>query len=141
LSTSSAAAGPVEIEELRHLVAHALHVLGDLLRCEQRAFGAFPRRVADQAGAAAHHHDGPVPGALQLQEQHDRHQVAELQARRRRIEAAVRAHRPLPLGEVGFEAGRRVVDEAPPLQFGKEVGHGSESYESPRTLASTGTRD
>ena len=132
--------GPgVEVEEPRHLVAHALDVLGDLLRREQRALGAFPRRVADQAGAAPHHHDGPVPRELQLQQQHDRHQVAELQARRRRIEAAVRAHR--PFGQVSLEAGRRVVDEAPPLQFGEEVGHGSESYEGPRTLASAGTRD
>ena len=129
----------VEVEEPLHLVAHALQVLADLFFRQQRALGALAGGIADEAGAAAHHDDGPVAGALQLQQQHDRHEVAELQAGRRRIEAAVRADR--SLGEVGLEAGRRVVDEAPPLQFGEEVGHGSESYEGPRTLASAGTRD
>ncbi len=32
------------------------------------------RRVADLGSAATHQHDRPVPGALQVPEQHDRHQ-------------------------------------------------------------------
>src|SRR6266700_3310226 len=68
-----------EIQEARRLIALATNVLPDLFLGEKWAFARFPGGIADQAGAAAHQHDRSMAGALQIGEQHQRHQVAELQ--------------------------------------------------------------
>src|SRR5439155_2560503 len=91
-------------------------------------------RVADHPGAAAHECDGAVAGQLELPQQHDRHQVAELQARRRGIESAVEGV--TSGGEVSVELARVLVHEASPLELCKEIRHGAESYENPQPLAS-----
>src|SRR5439155_60092 len=124
----------VEVEEPRHLVALALQVLADLLLREQRSLAALAARIADQAGAAAHQHDGLVAGELEVPQQHDRHEIAELQAGRGRIEPAV--HRAALRAEVRRDFLRGVVDEPAPLEVSEEVRHGAESYEKPLPLAS-----
>ena len=53
-----------ELEEPRHLIALALEILADLLLGEQRPLARLARRIADEAGAAAHQHDRPVAVAL-----------------------------------------------------------------------------
>src|SRR6185503_3481565 len=58
--------GRVEVEQAGHLVALALQVLADLLLREQRPLAALSARIADQAGAAAHQHDGLVAGQLEV---------------------------------------------------------------------------
>ena len=124
----------IEVEKAAHLIALALQVLADLLLREQRALAALPAGITDQSGAAAHEHDRAVPGELELPQQHDRHQVAELQARRCGIESAV--ERPASGGEVGVELARVLMHEAPPLELCEEIRHGAESYENPQPLAS-----
>jgi hypothetical protein len=124
----------IEIEEAGRLVALPLQVLTDLLGRQQRPLGTLTRRVADQPGAAAHQHDRLVPAALQVRQQHQRQGIAHLHAGRRGVKPAV--HRAGARGEVGLEIGRRLLHEAAPAQFGKETGHGAESYEGPPTLAS-----
>ena len=116
-----------EFQKPRGLVAHAMHVLADFFLGEQRALARLPRGIADQAGPAAHQHDRPMAGALQIGEQHQRHEIAELQRGCRRVEAAVGGDR--SLGEMGGEAGRPLLDEASPLQFLQHVRlcHGGES--------------
>ena len=101
-----------ELQEPRHLIALALQVLADLLLGEQRALARLPRWIADQSGSPTHQDDRPVAGALQIGEQHQRHQVADLQAGGGGVEAAVGGDR--PAREVGFEARRRLLDEPAP---------------------------
>ena len=115
----------VEVEQPAHLVALAVQVLADLLFREERPLVALAARVADQPGAPAHQHDGPVAGQLEMPQQHQRHQVAELQRGRRGVEAAV--HRAAAAREVRAQLRCRLVDEPAPLEFGEHVRHGAES--------------
>src|SRR5438445_683039 len=124
----------VEVEEPLHLIALPLQVLADLLAREQRALARLAARVANQSGAAAHQHDGFVAVELEVAQQHQRHEIAELQAGRGRVEAAV--HRAPSPGEVLRQLLRGVVHEPAPLELRKEVRHGAESYEKPVPLAS-----
>ena len=75
-----------------------------------------------------------MAGELEMPQQHDGHQIAELQAGRGRIESAV--HGAPVRGEVRSDSLRGVVDEAAPLELGEDVRHGAESYENPQPLAS-----
>src|SRR6266705_294223 len=79
-------------------------------------------------------HDGLVAGELEMPQQHDRHEIAELQAGCGRIEAAV--HRAMLGREVRPDLLRGVVDETAPLELREEVRHGAESYGKPPPLAS-----
>src|SRR2546430_14392410 len=82
----------------------------------------------------SHQHDGLVAGELEVPQQHDRHEIAELQAGCGRIEAAV--HRAALRAEVRRDFLCGVVDETAPLELREEVRHGAESYEMPPPLAS-----
>ena len=62
----------------------------DLLARQQRALLRLAARIADHAGAAADDRDRRVAEALQPRQRHHRQQDADVQARRRRIEADVR---------------------------------------------------
>ena len=115
----------VEVQEALHLIALPLEVLPDLLAGEQRALAALAAGIPDEAGAATHQHDRLVAGELEVPQQHQRHQVAELQAGRGRVEAAV--HGAPPFGEVAPDVLCGVGDEPAPLQLGEEIGHGAES--------------
>jgi len=90
----------------------------------QVALGAPPARVADQAGGAADHRDGMVPRELQPAHRNQLDQVAEVEALRRRVEAAVEADR--VSGQHGAQAigVRAVGDKASPVEVVEEVsGH------------------
>src|SRR5207245_4548775 len=112
--------GGAEPEKPRELIAEAAQVLAQLLSGKQGSVGTLARGVADETRAAAQQHDGPVAVELQVSQQHDRHQVAELQAGRRSVEAAVGGDR--SLGEMGLEARRRLLREAAPVELLEEIG-------------------
>jgi len=115
-----------EIEEARHLGALPLEVGDERFGSEQRPLRTLPRRIADQPRAAAHQDDRPVPAALQVLQQHQWDEIAELQARRGGIEAAVDRDGPLAL-EVLLESRRRRVHQAAPLELRQNPRHGRES--------------
>ncbi len=78
-----------EGEEVRKDSFDARHVGGDHLCGQDLARFVLARRIADLGGAAAHQDDGLVTGLLQVAQQHDRHQGADMQARRRAVEPDV----------------------------------------------------
>ena len=99
-------------EEPLDLRAQPRGVLGHLVAVQQLALARLARRVADHAGRAAHQRDHLVAGAAQVGHQHQRHQVAGVQAGRRRIGADVhRQRRGQDLGEV---LGRRLLNQTAP---------------------------
>ncbi len=51
----------------------------DAVIVEQLAAFILARRIADLGGAAAHDDDGLVPGLLQAAQQHDQHEVADME--------------------------------------------------------------
>jgi hypothetical protein len=91
------------------------------------ALGGLARGVADEARAAPHDDDGGVPRALDMGEEHDRDEVADREAGRRGVEPRVDlAGGVRGVGEVGAQAVRvgALVEQAPPLELGDEVGDG-----------------
>ena len=72
---------------------------------EQVAFLALAAGVADHAGGPADQGDGPMPGLLKPPQDHQGHQVADVQAVGRRIEADV--DRPRLLGQPAAAGSRR----------------------------------
>jgi hypothetical protein len=68
-----------------------------------------------------------MAGALEIGEQHQRHEIAELQRRGSRIKTAVRGER--ALCDEFRKTRRRLLHEAAPLQFLQDVSgsHGGES--------------
>ena len=94
-----------EIEKAREHGADRGDIGVDLLGGEQRAARVLAGGIADLAGAATHQRDRTMPGLLQPSQHHDGQQIADMQARRGRIEADIgrdRARRGL-----GVEAARR----------------------------------
>ena len=79
----------IEIEEPPQLRLHAGDVRPEGFEREQVAFLALAAGVADHAGGPAHHGDRPMSGLLKPPQDHQRHQVADVQAVGRRIEAGV----------------------------------------------------
>src|SRR5207248_11238439 len=59
---------------------------------EEVALVALARWIADHAGRAADHDDRLVPRELEAFEQYRRHQVADVETRRRRIVAGIHRH-------------------------------------------------
>ena len=96
MSTSTAAFGSpaLEVEEPLQLRRGSGRPTRAPCRPLERPLGGVAR-VADQAGAAAEQRDRRVAGALEPREAEQRHEVADLQRGRRRVEAAVDARRRL----------------------------------------------
>ncbi len=67
----------------------ALEVGGDLRLAQQGALRRFVGWIADLGGASPHQHDWPVAGLLQAAQGHDLHQVADVQAGGRGVEADI----------------------------------------------------
>ena len=114
---------PVEVVEPVELLADPLHpALDDLARVER----ALPRLlgVADQAGGAADQGERPVPVLLEPAHREDLHEVAQVQARRRRVEAAVQRDRPGRRGRAQRVEVGALRDQAAPGQFVDDRGHG-----------------
>ena len=98
-------------------------VVRDGLVAQQRPDLVAEGRVADARGAAAHQHDGLVAAALQQAQQHDRQQVADMQAVRRQVEARIGGKRPrLQARDEGFLVGD-LVDEAALARRMQEIVH------------------
>ncbi len=117
---------PLEGEEARDLAADAVHPLGDGLRVVQRALGGR-LGVADQAGGAADQAERPVAGLLEAAHGEDLDEVAEVQAGRGRVEAAIERD-----GAVRERLAQCVLvsgqgDQPAPLQLVDDVRHGSVS--------------
>ena len=79
----------LEAEERGDLVADVVDPAGNHFGGVQLAFAGLEAGVADHAGGAADQGDRAVPGILEAFEDQHRHQVAQMQAVRRRIEAAI----------------------------------------------------
>ena len=80
---------PVEVDEVGEGRLEALLVGLDLVVGEELARLVLARRVADARRAAAHQRDRPVAGLLEPAQHHDREQVADVEARRRAVEADI----------------------------------------------------
>ena len=110
----------VELEEGLDLAANLVDPGGDDVRRIELALGGLEARVADHAGGAADQRDGLVAGFLEALEDEHRHEVAEVQAVRRRVEAAIERYRflsqqfveRLGVGDLGDQAAiLQILDE------------------------------
>ena len=86
---------------------------------EQIALFAFAAGIADHAGGAADQRDRPMPGPLEPPQHHQGHQMADVQAIGRGIEADIERAR---LG--GQPAGQarvvsRLMNQAAPAEIGE----------------------
>jgi hypothetical protein len=79
----------LERKEALHLAADGEDVAGDLLTGQEIPLLGPATRVADHAGGPADDQKRTVAGSLEMGQAHDRHQVAQVQAVRCRIEASV----------------------------------------------------
>ena len=91
LLTSRAACGPSKSRKLPQLVLLRVDVGGQRFAREQVALFALAAGIADHAGRAADDDDRPMAGLLKPPQDHHRHQIADVQAIGRRIEAGSRA--------------------------------------------------
>ena len=123
LLTKTAGLSPSTSRNGSHLSLDVGHPLGRLLLGLEDPLGRRPR-VADQPGRAADEADDPVPGPLQVAQHDELHEVAEVQGRRGRVEAAVRRDRPVGecLAQRGLVGG--LGHQSPPLQLVEDVAHG-----------------
>ena len=79
-----------KINEARHLCLEPFTVRLNLLVGHYAAHIGSSRRVADRARAAADKADWAVPGALEPRHRHQREEVPDMKAVRRRIEADIK---------------------------------------------------
>ena len=84
-----------ELQEFGEDLADPGHVAGDLLVGQKLAGFVLPGGVADLRRAAAHQYDRLVAGLLEPAQQHDRHQVADMQAVGGAVVADIGRHRTL----------------------------------------------
>ena len=80
--------GALEVEERTHQALDALDVGGGLVLAFEHPLGGGAR-VADEAGRAADETDDPMPRSLQAAQHDELDEVAEVQRRRCRVEAAI----------------------------------------------------
>ena len=78
-----------EIKELRKLDFKSFEVVLYFVKGQQFALLRFSRRVSDHARGAADQGERLVAGELEMDEQHDRGEIADLERRRGRVEANV----------------------------------------------------
>ena len=82
----------VALAEAHEFAEHRLDAAdigGDLCVGEKLARLVLARGIADLGGAAADQHDWPVPRLLQFAQHHDAEQIADMEARRRAVEADI----------------------------------------------------
>jgi len=84
----------LEGQESLKLCTDPPRVLRHLLRSLQLPLSGLSARISDHPGAAAHEGDRAMPVPLQVDEDHDRHQAADVKAASRRVESDVRRDRP-----------------------------------------------
>jgi len=112
-----------EVEEPAKLLLDGTRIGAEHLRREQTPLLALSTRVADHAGGPADQGDGAVAPLLESAQDHQRHQVAHVQAVGRWVEPGVHRARLLhkPAGQ-GRVVGR-LMDHSAPAEFGGEVVH------------------
>ncbi len=113
--------GARKVQELLQLDPLLFRVRIDVVRRQERALGALATRISYQAGAAAHQNDRGPSVPLEMSQQHDGDEVADLQTWCGRVEADVPGDR--PAGEPGLERRGRIVQEPAPVEFVEECGH------------------
>lgn len=116
---------PVEVQEGLDLALDALHPPGDDLFGVEDALRRR-LRVTDESGGAADQGQRPVSGPLEATDREDLHEVADMQARRGGVEAAVQGHRVATLIDASALPAQRVEvgalrDEAAPGQLVEDV--------------------
>src|SRR5215212_3348223 len=79
-----------EIEEMLELLAHRARVRLDGFRGVKLTLGSLATRIANEPRSTAHYDEWTMTCALEVHQPHDRNEVADMHARRARIEAAVR---------------------------------------------------
>ena len=111
------------VEERAYLLLDPRHPLRGLLLGLQPT---LRRRagVTDETGRAADEADDPVPGALEVTQDDELDEVAEVQRGCGGVEPAVRSDRPVGecLAQRGLVGG--LGHQPPPLQLVEDVGHG-----------------
>ena len=106
MSTITASVGPSPKVRNRSNTVRIEAMLASIASVgEQLAALVLARGIADLGRPAAHQHDRLVPGLLQAAQQHDLHQVADVERGRGRVEADIAGH-DLPLRQ-GVEARQR----------------------------------
>ena len=104
----------VEVQERPHLLAGSGAPIRGLLLGLEHPLRGRPR-VADQPGGPADQADRPGAGPLQFAQHDQLHQIAEVQARRRGVEAAVGGDR--AGGQRSASAASSVVRATSPRQL------------------------
>ena len=99
----------------------AATLASSVVAVEQVPLGRTARRVADHARPAADDRDRPAAEALEAEQPEDRHEVADVERRARRVEPDVAADRPAGR-QARRQARRRGVEDAPPLELGEQSG-------------------
>ena len=81
-----------EIEEPLELRSDRRRVGGHDGVIRERSFLRLAARIADETGPAADQGDRAMASALEVNQPHHRHETADVEARRRRVEPDVRRH-------------------------------------------------
>ena len=123
-----------EVEKSLELAALPSDVFVHVRLAQQRALGALAARIADQAGAAPNEDDRGAPRTLEVCEEHDEDEIADLEAWCGGVESPVPGNR-APCQALG-QTGRHVMDQAAPRQLFDQCIHRGEGYETHRALAS-----
>ena len=114
----------VEIHEARHLCPDPLHPALDHLPLVQGAFVRLEARVTDEPGGTPDQGDGGVAGELEPPQGQQRYETADVQAVRRRIEAAIKGAGPgLEMVAERIRIGALVDQTAPGQVFEEGLRH------------------
>jgi hypothetical protein len=122
-------AGALGVQNLEDLRLVGARILAHVVLAERRAGGVLARRVADHAGEVADQEDDLVAELLEPAHLVDQHRVADVQVRRRRVEAGLDHQRPA-FGQFRAQRTLRQHLFGTPgqfleLLFGGNLGHGS----------------
>ena len=116
------AARPVaEAEEPGEHALDAGDVRGDFDIAQELARLVLAGRIADLGGAAADQDDRAVTGLLQLAQHHDADEIADMQRRRRAVEADIAGEPFAPREPVQSRLVRRLMDIAAGVKLVQEV--------------------
>ena len=86
-------------------------------RRKKLSFGISATGIADGAGGATRDRNGMMTEQLKAPKAEKRHQIADVQTVRRRIEAAVKRDRPRSKALVQLRSVGAIIHQTPPLQF------------------------